>query len=118
MTKHEEIQHGRKFVAALPRETYLHDTFAGSENAVEAAIRNDVCLPSIEQLRRDREEMGVEVKELAKRRDTLKEEVKMLERRSDSICEGIKALRLDAEKIARTACSYASYASDLLKRGA
>jgi hypothetical protein len=42
--------------------------------------------------------------------------VKTLERQSDRICEGIKALRLDAEKIARTACSYASYASDILKK--
>ena len=32
------------------------------------------------------------------------------------ISEGIKALRLDAEKIARSACSYASYASDILKQ--
>jgi hypothetical protein len=118
MTKQQEIQHWRNFVAALPRETYLRDTFAGSENSIEAAILNDVCLPSIEQLRRDREEMGVEVKELAKRRDTLKEEVIKLERQADHIAEGIKALRLDAEKIARSACSYASYASDILKKRA
>jgi hypothetical protein len=114
MTKSEEINLWRQFVADLT-DGYLRDTFKGSENAVEAAILNDVCLPSIEALRRDREDLAKEVNDLAKRRHALSEEVKMLERQADSIAEGIKALRLDAEKIARSACSYASYASNILK---
>ena len=72
MTKHEEIEHWRQFVSALP-VGYLRDTFEGSESAVAAAILNDVCLPSIEQLRREREELGVEVRDLARRRDELKQ---------------------------------------------
>jgi hypothetical protein len=115
MTKREEIALWRDFVARLPAG-YLRDTFEGSENEIEAAILNDVCLPSIEMLRREREDLALEVKELAKRRDVLKEEVKTLERHAERISEGIKALRLDAEKIARSACSYASHANDILKK--
>jgi hypothetical protein len=114
MTKSEEINLWCQFVARLP-DGYLRDTFEGSENTVKAAILNDVCLPSIEALRRDREDMAKEVNDLVKRRQALSEEVKTLQRQADSIAEGIKALRLDAEKIARSACSYASYASNILK---
>jgi hypothetical protein len=117
VTKREEIDLWQQFVAGLPAG-YLRDTFEGSENAVQAAILNDVCLPSIEVLRRDREDLAKEVNDLVKRRQALSEEVKMLERQADSIADGIKALRLDAEKIARSACSYASYASDILKKRA
>ena len=116
-SKSEEIKLYRDFVASLP-VGYLRDTFEGSENEVEAAIRNDVCLPSIAALRQQREDLALEAKALAKRRDELKAEVETLERAYGRIGEGIKALRLDAEKIARSACSYASYASDILTKGA
>jgi hypothetical protein len=117
VTKSEEIALWRKFVAGLP-EGYLRDTFEGSEKQVEVAILDDVCLPSIDALHRERYELDVEVKELAKRRDELQKVVEVLNRQHDRIAEGLKALRLDAEKIARSACSYASYASDLLKNAA
>jgi hypothetical protein len=114
-SKSDEIKLYRDFVAGLP-DGYLRDTFEGTENEVEAAIRNDVCLPGIASLRQQREDLALEVKALAKRRDELKTEVVALERSADRIGEGIKGLRLDAEKIARSALSYASYASDMLKR--
>jgi hypothetical protein len=117
MTKREEIKMWRDFVAGLPAG-YLRDTFEGSENGVEAAILNDDCLPSIEALRREREDLALEAKMFAKRREALKHEVATLERQAERISEGIKALRLDAERIARSACSYASYANDILKQRA
>ena len=84
MTKQQEIEHWRKFVDELP-EGYLRDAFEGSENAIEAAILNDVCLPSIEYLRVAREEMDSDVKALTGKVQVLKKEVKWLEGRAEAI---------------------------------
>jgi hypothetical protein len=115
MTKQQEIEHWRKFVDELP-EGYLRDAFEGSENAIEAAILNDVCLPSIEYLRVAREEMDSDVKALTGKVQVLKKEVKWLEGRAEAIVDGIRQLQGEAEKIARSAVQYANYAADLRKR--
>ena len=113
-TKHQEMKIWRTFVGSLP-DGYLRDTFAGSENEIEAAILNDVCLPSIEALRRQREDMAVEVKDLAKRRDALKPDVAALERVARRLTRDIEELRTKAEDVARAACTYASHVRDTLK---
>jgi RNAse (barnase) inhibitor barstar len=46
MTKTQEIEHLRAFVAALPKDSYLADILAPTVDTITDMIRNDIALPS------------------------------------------------------------------------
>jgi len=106
MTKQEEIEMFRSFVAALPRSGYLPGLLDGLVDMVERSIMSDFdasLVGSLGALWREKEQTRRETLELEKLKAALQSEYDDLVWRKDAITREINGLREKAMRVAHAA---------------
>jgi len=83
MTKEQEIKALEAFIDSLPEESYLHDFFVEEFSAIRETIKNDgwyEVTRSMAQLRQDRKNLEVSIKELTIEEKNRQDRVEKLRR--------------------------------------
>lgn len=107
LTKSQEVDVLRKFVASLEKGSYLATIFADAAPEIEGMIANDFAYSPLGGLRNAQAEMQKDLEdakqkavEVKKQRDALAMEVKHLERRKNYLKDELAELRQRAQRLA------------------
>lgn len=108
LTKSQEIEIWRSFVANLQPGSYLDAMFAGSEEKIAGMIRNDFAYSPIDELNQARAELRGEVVELqqsvavlVKKKVAEQAELARLEKQADIAQDRLEKIREQAKLLAQ-----------------
>lgn len=100
MTKSEEIAEFRRWVATLPKGSYLEIMFGGKVGQIENEIRNDFAGVTVANVLAEREEARDDLDLLRRQANEIKSQIETLQAARDRLTMEVASVKKDMAKLA------------------